>query len=133
MRVAAVCWLILAGCSSGETRVEPSRTIDLPGLGLRIDAPEDTEMVARADGVDLTLRPRTRHPMSLLIAAGAGAAAPAFTVRSSDAGMGGEQHELRGTVTIAGRSVEVRCTEVREDGADLEWCLAALASLRPAR
>lgn len=127
-RVAAVGWLVLVGCSPGAVGEAPGRPIELPGVGLRMSVPEDSGVVARADGVHVTLHPRSRHPRELVIAAGGEEAA--FRVRSTDAGMGGMQHELRGTTVVAGQRVTVRCTEVREDGPDLEWCWATLATLQ---
>jgi hypothetical protein len=133
LRRCVVSWVVVAaGCSPAGTRAEPRVTIEVPEVRLRIDVPEGTE-VSREGGVRLTLRPGTRHPRTLVITRSdeSDAAPPGPAVRSSEAGMGGEQHELFGTVWVDERAAFVSCTEITEDGADLEWCITALATLRP--
>ncbi|MBA3549409.1 MAG: hypothetical protein H0T76_23285 [Nannocystis sp.] len=145
--------LLLCGCTSSALSPEPGLTIELPGLGLRMDVPEGTEVsrgrsTRSADTrtipwqgpVMVELAPGRRYPRTMTIdrtdePADAGLdrrdGALRYRLVVSGGGMS-EERELIGHIELAGQRLAVRCYCADEAGDEpsLGWCLAALRSLR---
>lgn len=144
--------LLLYGCTSSAPPAEPPLTVELPGLGLRIDVPTGTE-VSRSwatqfadtktpwtSPVKLEFSPGQRYPRTMTIAdtdehpdasLDLSDGLLRYHVTAIDGGMS-EQRELIGHLELAGHRLAVRCDSTGEAGEEpsLEWCLAALRSLR---
>ncbi len=133
--------LLLCGCTSSALPPEPGVTVELPGLGLRMDVPEGTEVSRSPAGpVKVQLHPGRRYPATMTIdrtdeAADGGLdrsdGALRYRLAVIDGGMS-EERELIGHLELAGQRLDVRCNCADEAGDEpaLEWCLAALRSLR---
>lgn len=136
----------LTGCTSPATQAvtgaEPTReTVVVAGLDLHVDVPDDAEVLELGGATHITIAPLTRHPLSMTIARADDTpdsgldrrdGALRYRMQSSDAGLGGQAHELFGRIDVAGRRYDVTCREESEYQLTLEWCLTTLRSLRAA-
>lgn len=135
--------LVGAGGCGAPVQALPTEVVSLPGLALQIEVPGEPEVVVLQSGrVDVTLWPRTRHPLWMRIARAAGPPEPgldlregalAYRLETLDAGMGGEQLRLTGRVDVGGVFYDVRCAQESEDSMTLGWCFTALATLQVQR
>lgn len=133
--------VLLCGCTSSALPPEPGVTVELPGLELRMDVPEGTEVSkSRSGPVKVAFHPGRRYPATMTIdrtdeAADAGLdrsdGALRYRLAVIDGGMS-EERELIGHLELAGQRLAVRCHCAGEAGDEPSpgWCLAALRSLR---
>jgi hypothetical protein len=144
--------MLLCGCTLSAP-VAAVVTVELPGLGLRMDVPVGTEVSRKTATGDLEARKTpwdgpvtlefargTRYPMTMTID-GTDESADADLERSDgalryhisklDGGMS-EERSLVGHVDLDGRWLAVQCHCAKEAGEEpsLAWCITALRSLR---
>ena len=132
--------MLLCGCTSSALPPEPRVTVELPGLGLRMDVPEGTKVSrSRSGPVKVEFHPGRRYPATMTIDrtdAGADAGldqsdgALRYRLPVPYSGMS-EERELIGHIELAGQRLDVRCHCMGEAGDELSlgWCLVALRSL----
>ncbi len=145
--------LLLSGCTSSAPLPGPTMTVELPGLGLRMDVPpgsevsrsrskhfEDTKTSPWNGPVTVEFAPSSRYPRTMTLDNTDEWADPGldqsdgalrYRLGEIHAGMS-EERGLIGHIELAGRRLDVRCHCAGEAGdlPSLGWCLTALRSLR---